>query len=58
MVRSEYKAGGHEEGRAYAKTVWKDFGDGELRTMALQGMPSDLRPKLTGKFLFDVDGVM
>ena len=53
----EYKAGGEQAGRRYARGDWKDFGDGELRSLSLQGLPADLRPKLTGKYLFDFDGV-
>ena len=56
-VEYEYKAGGDAAGRRYAKLDWTDFGDGERRCISLQGMPGDLRPKLTGKWLFDIDGV-
>ena len=53
-----YKAGGNEAGRRYAKLDWKPFGDAlKPRCLSLQGMPGDLRPKLTGKWLIDIDGV-
>ena len=54
----DYKAGGNEAGRRYAKGEWKRFGDAsKLRCLSLQGMPRDLQPKLTGKWLIDIDGV-
>ena len=56
-VEYEYKAGGAQAGRRYAKGGWKDFGDGDLRSLSLQGLPADLRAKLSGKYLFDFDGV-
>lgn len=56
-VEYDYKAGGAQAGRRYARGRWKDFGDGDLRSLSLQGLPADLRAKLTGKYLFDFDGV-
>jgi hypothetical protein len=57
-VEYDYKSGGEKAGRRYAKGDWKHFGDApKLRCLSLQGMPGDLRPKLTGKWLHDIDGV-
>lgn len=55
-VQYTYKAT-NMAGRRYSTTLWKDFGDGKLRSLALQALPGDLRAKLTGKYLFDFDGV-
>ena len=48
---------GEKAGRRYATDEWMDYGDGELRTATLQGMPGDLRAALTGEWYFDFDGV-
>ena len=56
-VEYDYKAGGDAAGRRYANGEWKRFCDGDPRCLSLQGMPRDLRPKLTGKWLHDIDGV-
>ena len=44
-------------GRAWALAEWKVHDDQKLRCLTLQGMPGDLRAKLTGAFLHDIDGV-
>ena len=53
-VEYEYKAGGFDAGRRYAKVPHMDYGDREPRPLSLQGLPRDLRPKLSGRFLHDV----
>ena len=57
--RIEYghKAGGEKAGRAYASCAWSLYADEKLRCLALQGLPGDLRAKLTGAYLVDLDGV-
>ena len=52
-----HKAGGYDAGRLYAQARWQVFADGQLRSATLQGMPGDLRAKLTGFCLVDIDGV-
>ncbi len=56
-VEYGHKAGGDEAGRAYALGRWQLYMDGKLRCLALQGLPADLRPRLTGFALIDLDGV-
>ena len=56
-VEYEYKAGGEKAGRRYVKGAWFTDDVGELRCLALAGMPGDLRSKLTGAFYVDIDGV-
>ena len=55
-VKYIFKAGGAEEGRAWADVQWTEFLDGKLRCLTLQGLPGDLRGKLTGAYLTDFDG--
>ena len=52
MHRVEYrhKAGGEIAGRAFVNGLWTWGADDQLRCTALQGMPADLRAKLTGKY--------
>ena len=57
QVEYNHKAGGEPAGRAYVSARWSMYSDHKLRCSAIQGCPADLRPKLTGKYLRDFDGV-
>ena len=53
----EYKAMALGKARHYVRGEWRDYGDGELRTLGFHGLPSDVRIKLCGRYLHDADGV-
>ena len=53
----EYKTLALGRARQYVRGEWRDYGDGELRTIGFHGLPSDLRIKLCGRYLYDADGV-
>ena len=57
MLRVPYAYKADGAGRRYSTASWRDFGDGKLRCLALQSLPGDLRPKLSGRYLYDFDGV-
>mgnify|MGYP006075946891 CR=1 FL=1 len=57
LLRVQYTYKADLAGRRYTTASWKDYGDGKLRSVALQAIPGDLRAKLTGRYLSDFDGV-
>lgn len=57
LLRVQYTYKADLAGRRYTTAFWKDYGDGKLRSIALQAIPGDLRAKLTGRYLSDFDGV-
>ena len=53
----EYKPMAMGKARHYVRGEWRDYGDGELRTLGFHGLPSDVRIKLCGRYFYDADGV-
>ena len=56
-MRVEYKDKARRGGRLYPSGVPWRRDDGDPRPVSTQGMPADLRPKLTGEHFHDIDGI-